>query len=360
MRKIEQYIAKKILSPLIFCSILMISIYLIVDLSTKLEHIIKNNVAASHIIYYYIYSMPKIIFEITPLCFLVSVIYSMTKMNKANEIIAMRASGIGFVTIFKPYFLIAILLVTLMFWNHERIIPFAYEKLKNLDYILEGKEENRTYKNITFYSEDNKIIFAQEFHPEEKILNNIVILEQNIDKTVLYKITAQTAHYQNNTWILYNPTIFKLNPQGTGIEEAITLSKKEYDFKERPEDILTTDMELSYQPLKKLLHRMDSFKSGSPEIIRRLAIELYHNISFPFTNIVLLLLGLSAGLRSQQASLLKGLAVALLIGFAYYALDAFSYSLGKIGFFTPFIGGFFANIFFFILGGYLLIKTMHS
>ena len=121
-----------------------------------------------------------------------------------------------------------------------------------------------------------------------------------------------------------------------------------------------TDMEIVYQPFKSLLKKIFIFKGVSEEIIKRLNVELYHKLSFPFTSIILLFFGLFVGLNSRQASLLKGLGVALLIGFIYYSLDAFAYSLGKIGLLPPPIAGFFANILFLTIGGYLLIKTIRS
>jgi len=360
MRKIERYILQKIAAPFIFCFILISSIYIVVDLSTNLEHIIKNKIAINTVIFYYLYSLPRIIFEITPICLLVAAIYSLTKMNRANELTAMRAAGISYFTILKPYFTIALLLVALMFLNHEKVIPHSYKKLKEIGYILEGKKKQTLHKNITFYAEGNRIIFAKEFYPENQLLNDVVILEQDLNKRVLYKITAESAHYRDGNWSLYNTTIFKLNPQGTGVEEAITLARKDYDLKERPEDLLMTDMEITYQPFGSLLKKISIFKGISPEIIRRLTIELYHKLSFPFTSIILLFFGLFVGLNSRQASLLKGLGIALLIGFVYYSLDAFSYSMGKIGLLPPPIAGFFANIFFLTIGGYLLLKTIRS
>jgi lipopolysaccharide export system permease protein len=360
MRKIERYIFQKIATPFIFCFILISSIYIIVDLSNNLNHIIKNQVAIYAVIFYYLYSLPRIVFEITPVCFLVATIYSLTKMNRTNEIIAMRAAGISYFNILKPYFTIAALLVTLMFLNHEKVMPHSYSKLKNLEYILEGKTERSLHKNITFYAEGNRIIFAKEFHLNDKILNDIVILEQDLDKRVLYKITAESAHYREEGWTLYNTTIFKLNPKGTGVEEAITLARKDYDLKERPEELLVTDMEISYQPLRNLVRRIAILKGVSPEITKGLRVELYHKISFLLTSLTLLLLGLFVGLRSRQASLLKGLGIALLIGFIYYSLDAFAYSMGKIGLLPAPLAGFFANIFFLSIGCCLLVKTVRS
>ena len=360
MRTIEKYILSKIFSPFIFCFILISSIYLIIDLSTKLEHIVKNKVGLDIVAEYYIYSFPNIVFQIIPLCLLVATIYSLTKMNKYNEITAMRASGISFFTILKPYFTTAVILTALMFWNQEKLIPSSYQKLRTLDYKLAGKSEVKVYKNITFYAQGNRIIFAREFFPDEELLNYVVILEQNLNKKVLYKITAESAQYLKDKWLLYNLIIYKFNPKGTGIEEAVTLSKKEYDLKKRPRDLLTSEIEISYLPFKELLNRISNFSGISKEVVRRLAVELYHKFSFPLTNVVLLFLGLFVGLKSRQASLLKGLGIALLIGFSYYTLDAFSYSLGKIGLLPPFIGAFFANIFFLSAGGYLLFKTIRS
>lgn len=350
MRKIEKYILKKIASPFFFCMILISTIYIVVDLSTKLEHIIKGHIPSIYVVEYYLYYLPKILSELMPLCLLVAVIYSLTKMNKFNEIIAMRASGMSPFTIFKPYFAAALLLLALMFWSQEKLIPLIYPKFTQLEALIEGKEKGRVLKDVTFYAEGNRIIYAREFYPQEKTLNYLIILEQGLDKKILYKVTAETAQYKGGKWILYNLVIYKLKPDGTTIEEAIALSRKEYDLEESPNELLKMEMEMHYQPIRSLLKKLLTFKGLSDEVSRRIAVELYHKLSFPFTSVVLLLLGIYVGLKSYQVSFLKGLANALLIGFSYYCLDAFSYSLGKIGFLPPPLAGSFANISFLMIG----------
>ena len=356
MRKIENYILGKILSPFFFCLILITTIYIVVDISTKLENFIKHKVALELVFKYYLLSLPQIVFQIIPLCVLVAGIYSLTKMNKYNEIIAMRASGISLYTLLKPYFAFAVIITSFMFLNQEKIIPLTQNYRQKMEKKFQGEKQEKVYKNVTFYAQGNRIIFAQKFYPREKILNYVVILEQNLDKKVLYKITAESAQYINRKWILYNLIIYKLNPQTSEIQEAVALSRKEYDLKEDPVDLLSFEMELTYQPLRKLFLKISHFRGISEEVVRRLLVEFYHKISFPFTNIILLLLALYVGLKSRQASLLKGLGISLFIGFSYYTFDAFAYSLGKMGIFPPWTAGFLANIFFLIIGGYLLFR----
>jgi lipopolysaccharide export system permease protein len=356
MRKIESYIFRKILYPFFFCLILITTIYMVVDISTKLEDFIKHKTALELILQYYLLSLPQIIFQVTPLCLLVSAIYSLTKMNRYNEIIAMRASGISLLTLLKPYFAFALVITSLMFANQEKLIPLTENQRIKLEKRFEGKKQERVYRNVTFYAQGNRIIFAQEFYPREKILNYVVILEQNLNKKVIYKITAESAQYINNRWVLYNLIIYKLNPRTSEIEEAVALNKKEYDLNEDPVELMSFEMELTYQPLKKLFLKISHFRGISQEVVRRLLVEFYHKISFPLTNIILLLLALYVGFKSRQASLLKGLGISLIIGFSYYTFDAFAYSLGKTGILPPWTAGFLANIFFLVIGGYLLFK----
>jgi len=221
MRKIENYILGKILSPFFFCLILITTIYIVVDISTKLENFIKHKVTLELVFKYYLLSLPQIVFQIIPLCVLVAGIYSLTKMNKYNEIIAMRASGISLYILLKPYFAFAVIITSFMFLNQEKIIPLTQNYRQKMEKKFQGEKQEKVYKNVTFYAQGNRIIFAQKFYPREKILNYVVILEQNLDKKVLYKITAESAQYINRKWILYNLIIYKLNPQTSEIQEAV-------------------------------------------------------------------------------------------------------------------------------------------
>ena len=141
MRKIEGYILNKILSPFLFCFLLITTIYIVVDISTKLENFIKHKVTLELVFKYYLLSLPQIVFQIIPLCVLVAGIYSLTKMNKYNEIIAMRASGISLYILLKPYFAFAVIITSFMFLNQEKIIPITQ------NYRQKKEKKNHLQKN---------------------------------------------------------------------------------------------------------------------------------------------------------------------------------------------------------------------
>jgi lipopolysaccharide export LptBFGC system permease protein LptF len=112
------------------------------------------------------------------------------------------------------------------------------------------------------------------------------------------------------------------------------------DIDLRPDDILLflkSPYDMSLRQIKRLY-------SMSPTDLR-LKILLHHHITFPLTNILLLLLGLPFVLRKEQHSNFLGISIALAICLGYFALDVIMRDLGTQDFIPPVLAAWFSVVF---------------
>jgi lipopolysaccharide export LptBFGC system permease protein LptF len=86
---------------------------------------------------------------------------------------------------------------------------------------------------------------------------------------------------------------------------------------------------------------------------------LHYHLTFPLSNLLLLLLGLPFVLRPGSRSLLLGMVIAIMICGAYFAFDAMCRNFGEKGELHPVLAAWFGVIFFGSLGIVLLdsVKT---
>jgi lipopolysaccharide export system permease protein len=359
MRIAEKYLLNKLLIPFLYCLVLMIAIYLMIDLATFLRQIVRQHIPFNLVLKYYYYSLPTRITEVIPMSVLVATIYSLTKLNKHNEILAMRAGGIGWLTILRPYFTFAILISFTTIWMNEKVVPVFYQRFYQIKQKME-KSEGKLLENITFYAEGNRIIYAREFKPSKNLFKNVIILEQTYDQSLIFKLVGEKLYYRNGKWFIEKGMIYKLNSKGHLIDEPVAIDKKELNIKEKPKDFLKSNIEAKYLKAKELFAKLLSYGNISPQIRRNILMELYHKFSYPFSPLILSLIGIIIGIRSSQTSLIKGLVIALAIGFLYYGLDAITFSFGKIGILPCFLSAWLANIVFLTIGIIFFIRKIVS
>ncbi len=76
---------------------------------------------------------------------------------------------------------------------------------------------------------------------------------------------------------------------------------------------------------------------------------MHQKISFPFTSLVVILIGSAFAIRIKQrgrTAAIMGIGMSIVIGFIYYAVMAICIALGKSGVLPPLVSAHLANIIF--------------
>ena len=165
--------------------------------------------------YYSILTIPKILTKLIPFSFLISLIITILKMEKDNELIVLWTSGLNKIYIVNLIFKISLLVMLLQLLmsiiinpetlNHSRKLlknselQFASSLLKEKEFndavkgltiFVEKKNENKIYENI-FIRDDGKVltkvssgsstIFAKSGYISENE-QNLILIDGNIQK----------------------------------------------------------------------------------------------------------------------------------------------------------------------------------
>ena len=123
MRIIDRYILKSILGLFFLCILIFMLMYIIIDAFSNLDNILKQKTAINTLIQYYLAYLPIIFVQVAPMTCLLSTLYTFGKLNRDNEIIVMRASGLSIFQITKTVFMFGLLVSLLVFWVSDKFVP---------------------------------------------------------------------------------------------------------------------------------------------------------------------------------------------------------------------------------------------
>ncbi|MGZ3723974.1 MAG: LptF/LptG family permease, partial [Bdellovibrionales bacterium] len=109
MQLIDRYILKLFLLFLTAGILVFVTLYLTVDvLSFSLRH---DNASTASILKYYAYHTPLIVYQLMPVICLMATLFTLSGLNKTNELVALFSIGMGLTRIALPI-LLAVALIS--------------------------------------------------------------------------------------------------------------------------------------------------------------------------------------------------------------------------------------------------------
>ena len=110
MRILDRYILKSIILIFFSCIFVFLFLYIVIDLLSNLDEILKHRATLMLLARYYLSYLPIMFVQVSPFACLLSSVYTFAKLNHNNEIIAMRSSGLSIFEIARPSLLFGLLI----------------------------------------------------------------------------------------------------------------------------------------------------------------------------------------------------------------------------------------------------------
>jgi len=361
MRIIDKYILKTFLTCFFACLIIFLFLYIIIDLFGLLEEIIKNKVPFSIIAKYYITFLPTIFLQTSPFACLISIVYTLGKINYHNELIAMRISGLSILKISFPIILCGIIIGLINFIISEKIIS---ESQKISDEIksqyIEKKDplSSATITNLAIYGFENRQLFINVFKSKENSVEGFTILEQDQRQNVVSKLFAKKAIWKDNYWQAYECLVYNFNRQG-GIADSKYFESLKLDISETPQDLLKQMQKIEYLSSRELLdYILKLSSSGAEAAIRSLWVDLYQKMFSPFTCIIMLFIGIPASMTVGRKMVgFSSLGISIFVALLYFVIQAISLAIGKNGVFPALASALVTPAIFLCTAIYLIILS---
>ena len=93
---------------------------------------------------YFFVTMPSFLTVVLPLALLVSLMFALGKLHRANELTAMRAAGVGFGRLMAPVWVVGIFACALSWWLNATVVPWSVEESRSLKDGLEYRRQAQT------------------------------------------------------------------------------------------------------------------------------------------------------------------------------------------------------------------------
>lgn len=354
MTIIGRYITREI--GKYFCIILMIVIviYLTVDFTQKIDNFIEVGLPAGRAAIFFVFELPLIFVQITPVGILLAVMITFGLMAKHNELLALRGSGVSLVSLTGPIALCGFAATVFMIIVAEGIMPMTLP-LANQIWIQEVKGHNsaRWRHSDIWLKGDDTILHLKYFEPNAHIAEGITLNRFDSRFKLVERIDAQKGVFKGNHWVLSDGMIQQYK-DGVAVHLFNRMNVKLGFTPEDLAQVAPQPEEMSFTQLYQYIRKVEA--EGYDATHYR--VDLQAKAAYPLTALILTLIGAGLAARGKiQKGLASGVAYGLIITFLYWIAFNFCLSLGYAGMLPPVIAAWSVNLISLCVAGYLLLNA---
>ncbi len=350
---------KSFVAAFFFCIVLLIALGIIGDVLGFLDDVFKHNIPLASILSFYFYLAPFAFVNMVPFACLLSAVHVFNSLSKNHEITAVIASGVSLWGLLRPVLLATFVLCLATFIVNDRFVPSAMQKATRIrkQELERGKAAgSREIKNLAVYGKGDQIIYAKSFAPDISVFRDLIIQRQDKEHDIIEKINARLVKWQGEgVWLGEDVIVSKADPDGNFTGQPEIFEKKRIFIGESPEELINYQWDPRFMSYGRLKRYLNIFRASSPLTVRRLLVDLNYKLSFPFTALITVLIGVPFSIETgRRASALIGMAKGITVAILYLPVMAISLALGKGGILPPVIAAWLSNALFAAAGVYFV------
>ena len=328
-------------------------IFLIVDFMEKIDNFMEAGLPITKTFYFFLLTIPSVIFYVAPVAVLVAVLVSLGLMARSSEIVAFKASGLSLYRLSVPIALAAIGISMAMFLISDLVIPDTAARVNTI-WNLEVEGDAQAASNIrrNVWLKSDKGIYYFKMYDRANLFAEGVSIFLFDDHFVLKKrIEAAAAHIKDGQWELLDG--LSKDYDEAGQIEARPFAALIQPLPALPKEAGTTDRASEEMSAEELSDWIGHMESGGYDPLRYL-VDLQIKFSFPFICAIMAIIGLPIAFwKEKGGGIALGIGVGLGLSFVYLVLIGLSRAMGYAGLLPPLIAAWLPNLIFILLGCYL-------
>lgn len=354
---LDKYAMREFTRTILIALFAFITIFITLDVVEYVDDFIDNNVAVPTVIKFYAFQIPHIFILSVPVAILISALLTVGQMARHNELTAMKASGIRLSRAVLPLITVGVLASLISLCIGEMIMPRTdteVMRIKTMDIKKSSGSSPRIQRNISYRGKNGLFYFAPEYDTRRQVMKEVVI--EKWSDNLVFRVNAKRATWQDSAWVLSEAWIRWFDDAGDVERETYIAEDTFGDIRDYPRDISKEQKdpeEMSYWELKSLIARIE--ESGADATRYRVGLNM--KIAFPFTNVIVILLGAPLSARLRRGGIAVGVGLGLGLCFLYYGFIRVGQAMGDHGALPPLTAAWIGNVFFAITGIILLLRA---
>ncbi len=353
---IDRYIAKMFLGFFFGSMVVLVTLFVVIDAFSNFS---DEKVTLGTVIMYYVFSSPGVITQMFPAACLIATMFTLSTLNKNNELVALFSIGNSLARISAPILALVASMTIVVFWAGDRLIP-SFNKKKNYIWFVEVKNRPHMYSSVKnskiWYRQNNVLFNIKYMNPDEKRANDISFYYFDDQWNLVQTIKAQYAVMGDTDWILKNGTV-TLFTEDSSFPLTQTFEEKLVQVDNSLTEIQAESKKFSEMvSVKELRNFINKNKEAGLNTLRY-EVDFHAKFGFAFASFIMSFIGIPFSVVSNRSSGRMGsVVICLFLAFGYWALYSSGLTMGRYGYLPPIVSAWLPNIFMMGLTGFFLLR----
>ncbi len=356
MRLLDRYVIRNFAQVYFYCIAGFVSIWLIFDVSDNISSFIDNHIPLSLVARYYATQLPQVFIILLPVSLLLSLLFALGRMSRANEIVSMLTAGVSLPRVLMPLIGIGLVTVAASMALNYSLAP--HSELARKAFLSEAQSrpgryvQGQIFRNRT----DSRTWFIQNFLPRGNVFNNVQVLQQDANDNIVTNYIASRASFrpETKTWDLANVRVVHYDHAGNILEEQFYPSLKIEHWSETPFRLGSANERAEFLSLPELREYL-SFNADFPHtLLAPFRTHLQYRLALPWTCFVVVCIAAPLGIGYSRRGVLSSVAAAVILVFSMNFLVHLFLALGEGDRVPAWIAAWAPNLLFTAIGLYLL------
>lgn len=337
--------------------IVFVTIFLAVDAMSFAVR--QSEAGIGPLLRYYFYFMPTIIYQMIPVACLLATVFTLTTLNRSNELVALYSIGQGLVRVSAPVLILVAIISLLSFLAGDLLLPRFAQRKNYVEYV-EIKKRPGLYSTVNtnkiWYRSENVLFNIKTLDSEQARAQGLTLYYFDSAWNLVQLITARDVQISGTQWRLHEGTVTLFSPESS-FPLTKSFPEKTVVMNEDVADIRSTANSsevMSIGSLKKFINRN---KEAGLETLRY-EVDYYAKFGFASAALVMSLLGLPFSVRRQRSGgHVMAIGMCLGLAFVYWALYSFGVTLGQHGTLPPVLAALGPSVLMAGTGTWLLLRS---
>lgn len=364
-RILDEYIVREFLGLFFLVLTSFVLLMLVFTFFELVGDILRNHIGLGTVGAYLVNLTPSMIYQISPLAVLISVLVTFGVLNRNSEIVAMKATGISLYRLVIPVVFITALLSISLFLFDQFYLPQANRRQEALRSTIKGRPpqtflhpEQKWMFGQSHPGESGRIYYYQFFDSDKNEFANLSIFEFDpATFSLTRRIFASRVFWDDSkdAWIFQNG--WERDMQEANLTHFETFESTKFpEMHEEPSYFKKESLqsqEMNFGQLQDYIR--DLRQSGFDTM--RLQVALWHKLAYPLVAIVMSIIAIPFAISMGRRGSLTGVAVAIAVALTYWVLDGLFGAMGTVNYLPAGVAAWFPDLLFGLAGGYLLLRT---
>jgi lipopolysaccharide export system permease protein len=337
MTRFERHIAKRLLKGFVFFVGALIIFFIVLHWVEYSDDFLDGGATVAEVFTrFYPSYIPEIVRLTSPLALFLSCIYLTGTLAQELQLIALQTTGVSLYRLMRPYVLVGVGVTVFMFGFNGWVVPRTNEVVVRYEneYLPHGGETTTDVSEIHRRASPHVILSVGYYDRDRERGHDVSLQRFEGPNRLVARLDAERMDWVDSLGTWRMEEVVRRTFPSSGMRQE-TLSRLDTTLQVYPRDLARSQTDVAAMTIPVARNYLQALRRAGASNLERPLIAYYNKFSYPFANLILVLLGVPLAAVRRRGGQAVQFAIGLFTAFVYLSLQKLTEPFGYSGALPP-------------------------